>query len=155
MGGRWRKRKLEKKPFAALAFQFHRSNMSLWGCPGHIPPWRLRSHPSDLRLISLWSLYALATPSKPPLAHRSYLFYSWDEKEKPLTQWASWKALEMVLHLVLVFDVLASCLQCTTCRRGTKMIWECKNAIQWALSCGVVSHLCDNAPQWSHSLIVK
>lgn len=125
------------------------SNMSPWGCSGHIPPWRFLSLPSDLRLISLWSLCALATPSKPPLAHSSNLFYSWDEKEKPLTQWASWKALEMLLHFFLVFEVLASCLQRTACWRRSEMIWECKNVVQWALSFGGASHLCDNGFQWS------
>lgn len=71
------------------------------------------------RLISLWSPYALARPSKPPLAHGCYLFYFWDEKEKPLAQRASSKVLEMLLLLFLVFEVLTSCLQCTA---GTEII---------------------------------
>lgn len=47
-------------------YRFARSNLSQQGGSGHIPPWRFLFLSSDLKLISLWSPYALAKSSKLP-----------------------------------------------------------------------------------------
>ena len=89
-------------PSASVAFPFLQKINTIWrGGLGHIAPWMfLFSLSSETRHISLWSLCTLAKPSKLHLAHCGYLFHSLDEKEKPLTQRASWKALEILLLFV-------------------------------------------------------
>lgn len=90
---------------------------------------------TDQTLISLWSLCALARPSKLPRAQSSYLLYSWDEKEE-------------TSHQASILDgsakgppLCSSSLKCSLpvfsrWKRHRNDIRQC--GCQWALSCGAL-----------------
>lgn len=111
--------------------------MSQRGGSGHIPPWMFLSLSSDPRLISLWSLYALARASKLPLAHSCYLLYSWDEhpgKPCPLIS-RLWSA-HFLFNLLYAVDW------------HRNDIKQCKSAGQWAPLSSVLDN--KHTPSFSH-----